>query len=194
MGGAAAAVLILCLGSVATVQAENFPGYADSSGEVVKNDFGDCWHTSSYTEADALVGCDREPEVVKAAPVPVFVPTTFSDVVYFDFDDSALSSSEQRSVDDVASRVASLSKVEEIQVVGHTDSVGNPDYNQILSEERAQTVVDRLVALGVPRQNISLRGMGEFEPASTNDTDEGRAQNRRAEIMVQYMREEMPQE
>ncbi|MGQ0585976.1 MAG: OmpA family protein [Gammaproteobacteria bacterium] len=71
-----------------------------------------------------------------------------------------------------------------IDVVGHTDSVGNEAYNQALSERRAASVKAYLVARGVDENRISVSGYGETLPRATNDTVEGRRLNRRVEIRV----------
>ncbi len=71
-----------------------------------------------------------------------------------------------------------------IRVVGHTDSVGGRQSNQILSEERAQAVVDYLVSQGVDASQLIASGFGETKPIADNTTEEGRAQNRRIEFVV----------
>ena len=72
----------------------------------------------------------------------------------------------------------------EIEVEGHTDSVGSDAMNQSLSENRAEAVRHYLQAQGVPEDTIVSRGFGETRPLATNDTAEGKAQNRRVEIVV----------
>ncbi len=72
-----------------------------------------------------------------------------------------------------------------INVVGHTDSRGSEDSNLGLSRRRAQAVADALIADGVAAARVSIRGEGELRPVATNETPEGRAQNRRVEIDVQ---------
>jgi len=69
-------------------------------------------------------------------------------------------------------------------VVGHTDSTGPADYNQGLSERRAQSVVDYLVSRGIDRDQLVASGKGETSPVATNETDDGRARNRRVEMVV----------
>lgn len=69
-----------------------------------------------------------------------------------------------------------------VQVSAHTDSVGSDSYNQALSERRAASVLQALVAEGVDRQRLSSQGKGEREPVASNDTAEGRARNRRVEL------------
>jgi len=70
------------------------------------------------------------------------------------------------------------------QVVGHTDSTGNPSYNQTLSVNRAQSVVNTLVQDGVAAPRLSAQGMGANQPIADNNTEAGRAANRRVEIYL----------
>jgi len=71
-----------------------------------------------------------------------------------------------------------------IAITGHTDSRGSEKSNMVLSQNRAAAVADELAADGVSRGRISTRGVGATMPVATNDTPEGRAQNRRVEIVV----------
>jgi outer membrane protein OmpA-like peptidoglycan-associated protein len=71
-----------------------------------------------------------------------------------------------------------------VQVVGHTDSDGDASYNQALSERRANTVADQVQAGGVPYSRLRTLGRGEEQPVASNLTPEGKAQNRRVEIII----------
>ena len=71
-----------------------------------------------------------------------------------------------------------------IRVVGHTDSVGTPERNQPLSERRATAVGELIAKQGVSKKRIKQEGRGEREPAASNDTVEGKRENRRVEIIV----------
>ncbi|HZD08210.1 MAG TPA: OmpA family protein, partial [Candidatus Limnocylindrales bacterium] len=71
-----------------------------------------------------------------------------------------------------------------LEVEGHTDAVGGDDYNQKLSENRAQAVRDYLIQQGIPDNAIVSRGLGKTQPVATNDTAEGRQQNRRVELVL----------
>ena len=71
-----------------------------------------------------------------------------------------------------------------VQVIGHTDNTGGADYNQRLSERRADSVADVLMNGGVPMSRLEIIGRGEDQPVASNLTDEGRAQNRRVEIVI----------
>ncbi|GAA4766061.1 OmpA family protein [Stakelama sediminis] len=71
-----------------------------------------------------------------------------------------------------------------VDVYGHTDSTGSAQYNQALSERRAQSVAGYLTSHGVQAARIATRGFGETQPIASNDTEEGRAENRRVEIKL----------
>lgn len=71
-----------------------------------------------------------------------------------------------------------------VHVIGHTDSTGSTNYNQTLSESRAQAVAYDLVNYGVAGARVDSKGQGESTPASTNSTPQGRSQNRRVEIYL----------
>ena len=71
-----------------------------------------------------------------------------------------------------------------LAVEGHTDSVGSDEYNQSLSERRAESVRDYFVQQGIPGDSISAQGFGKTEPVASNDTAEGRQQNRRVELIL----------
>jgi outer membrane protein OmpA-like peptidoglycan-associated protein len=71
-----------------------------------------------------------------------------------------------------------------LEVEGHTDAVGSDDYNQKLSENRAQAVRDYLVQQGIADNTIVSRGLGKTQPVATNDTPDGRQQNRRVELVL----------
>ncbi|MOA46899.1 Outer membrane porin F precursor [compost metagenome] len=71
-----------------------------------------------------------------------------------------------------------------IKVVGHTDSVGSDAYNQALSERRASSVAEYLLSQGVAPNKVTSEGRGESQPIADNETEEGRAKNRRVELHI----------
>ena len=71
-----------------------------------------------------------------------------------------------------------------LDVEGHTDSVGGDDYNQQLSEQRGESVRDYLTAQGMAAGSVTSKGFGKTQPVASNDTAEGRQQNRRVELVI----------
>jgi OOP family OmpA-OmpF porin len=101
--------------------------------------------------------------------------------VLFDFNKASLKAES----DSVLQRVLAFLQKDptlELEVQGHTDNVGGDDYNQKLSNARASAVLTWLVQHGVAANRLSFKGYGKTMPVASNDTDEGRARNRRVEI------------
>jgi OOP family OmpA-OmpF porin len=71
-----------------------------------------------------------------------------------------------------------------VLIEGHTDSIGDADYNMGLSVRRAQSVKDYIVSQGIAKERLSKKGFGESQPLESNETEAGRAQNRRVEFVV----------
>lgn len=109
---------------------------------------------------------------------------TLNGSVLFEFGQTALLPSALRRLDAVA-EVLRRHPDRQIVVEGHTDSVGSDAGNRALSQERAERVVEYLTRRGVPAESIRPVGRGETEPVATNRTQEGRANNRRVEIIVE---------
>jgi outer membrane protein OmpA-like peptidoglycan-associated protein len=72
----------------------------------------------------------------------------------------------------------------QLKLEGHTDSIGSDEYNLVLSQKRADAVRDYLVSQGVPAAHVSAIGLGKADPVASNDSDAGRQQNRRVEMIV----------
>jgi outer membrane protein OmpA-like peptidoglycan-associated protein len=90
----------------------------------------------------------------------------------------------QQKLDQVAKALGDLDDKQTVVVEGHTDSKGPDDANMVLSQARAESVRAYLVSRGVKPERISAIGRGEAQPVATNDTPEGRANNRRVEIVI----------
>lgn len=103
--------------------------------------------------------------------------------VTFDFDSASLQPDFFDVLDSVALVVEEFDQTV-LVVDGHTDSAGNPDYNQRLSERRAGTVARYLVNRGVNPVRIDSFGYGEEYPVATNETEPGRSSNRRVELTL----------
>jgi outer membrane protein OmpA-like peptidoglycan-associated protein len=105
------------------------------------------------------------------------------DAVTFDFNSASLKPQFRPALDGVASTLADYPQTV-VEISGHTDSVGSDAYNQRLSEERAGSVANYLVGKGLVRERFEIVGMGERYPVASNDSDDGRARNRRVEVRV----------
>jgi len=103
--------------------------------------------------------------------------------IYFDFDKTTLKSESFVELDKVVDLLKTNPSVE-IEISGHTDSKGSDDYNLNLSQGRSQSVVDYLISQGIESYRLSAQGYGETVPIDSNDTEEGRANNRRVEFTV----------
>jgi outer membrane protein OmpA-like peptidoglycan-associated protein len=108
--------------------------------------------------------------------------------ITFGFDSSALNPAFYGTLDRVAATLREYGQTI-IEVAGHTDNVGTDAYNQALSVRRAQAVADYLIGRGVNRDRIIVVGAGETRPVASNDTESGRAENRRVEITIVPLRE-----
>jgi OOP family OmpA-OmpF porin len=106
-----------------------------------------------------------------------------SDRVLFEVNKSDLSPEAVERIGKLAKALGSVD-IHGAGVEGHTDSSGSDQYNQQLSERRAAAVKAEFVRGGMPEANVRAVGKGEAQPIASNDTDEGRAQNRRVVIVV----------
>jgi len=104
--------------------------------------------------------------------------------VLFQFDRYQLTPEARRTVRDIGDVLKDV-KGRRIAVEGHTDTVGTFMYNKRLSENRAREVSRELEHRGIPRGQMSVSGFGEGRPIATNNTDAGRARNRRVEVIIE---------
>ena len=123
---------------------------------------------------------DKCPGTPKGAKVNKFGCWVLANV-HFDFDVSIIKPEHYRFLDEVA-EVFNMNPGLNVQVQGNTDNIGTEKYNMKLSLERAKSVMRYLVNKGVAANRLSIRGFGFSRPVATNDTDEGRALNRRVEM------------
>ena len=146
---------------------------ADSDGDGVPDSRDKCPGTRAGAKVDAN-GC----EIIESITINL-------DVEEFGFDSAKLTPAMETALADVADRINASKGDESLDIIGHTDSTGPADYNQKLSERRAQSVADFLAARGVDSGRMNVSGMGETSPIADNSTREGRSRNRRVEIQTQ---------
>lgn len=148
---------------------------SDSDGVVDSKD--ECPNTTAGAEVDAN-GCEGIAETVETINLRVQFPNNSAMI-----DDTY-----DLEIQKVADFMAEYPETT-VEIAGHSDSSGNADYNQALSQRRAEAVARRLTEnLGVAADRVTAVGYGEAEPVADNDTSAGRAQNRRVEARIQVRR------
>jgi len=149
----------------------------DSDNDGVVNSKDECPDTESGAEVDEQ-GCVGEEEAVETRELSIQFPLESAEI--------------DNRFDDELREVASFMEEHPqtvVEIAGHSDSTGPADYNQELSQRRAEAVAERLSStLGVDSDRVSARGYGEDEPVADNDTPEGRAENRRVEARISERR------
>jgi len=103
--------------------------------------------------------------------------------INFETDKSELLSNSFNELDKLYNLLKSNSSVK-IEVSGHTDNAGTENHNKQLSEARAKAVVDYLIEKGIKKERLSYKGYGSSKPIADNNTDEGKAKNRRVEFKI----------
>ncbi len=182
----------LLVAGVAQAERERAPGYVtDSSGNIVRGTRGECLRSSDWTPNRAVVvGCDG---VVLSAPVKTRkggptghnVAFIIPAATMFAFDSAELTEQGAKDLATYRDKITpELAQAFAVVIIGHTDNVGTPEYNLGLSKRRADSVRDFLIAGGAPPKILRTVGMGLDEPLVSNDTEEGRAKNRRVEVIV----------
>jgi len=199
--------LLISAGSVIDSReafADNVGYWTNSSGEVWKSGFGECWRGKDGTTDENCGGAapnldddgDGVPnseDICWTTPAGDTVdlygctisqePAVTLRGVHFATDSSALTS-EAKSILDSAVGAINARSSSLIDVEGHTDSRGSDSHNQALSERRAQSVADYLASHGVSASSLNPIGMGEGSPVASNDTRDGRRLNRRVDVIV----------
>ena len=155
-----------CPGTPAGVNVDVNGCPLDSDGDGVTDDRDACPGTRPGVSVDAK-GCE------------VFLKLESAQFAY----NSAQLTQGARLVLDQAAYDLRQSPNKQVEVAGHTDSRGSEDYNVKLSQRRALSVTEYLIKQGIDSQRLTVRGYGESQPIASNDTDAGRAANRRVELV-----------
>ena len=183
---------VLAAAAVQAQSRDETPGYVtDRYGNIVRTGGGECLHTGSWKPENAtIVGCDgvvleTEVEMIKGAPSGIVATAVIPGAALFSFDSAELTDEGKQAIEDYRKEVRpEFSEAYAGIIIGHTDNKGNPSYNLDLSKRRAQAVRDYLVSTGVAAEKLRVLGRGMEDPISSNDTEEGRAENRRVEVIV----------
>jgi OmpA-OmpF porin, OOP family len=148
-----------------------------SKGQVWKNGYGECWH-SEFGPPPGYNECNPRPMAQNVAPAPYVAPVavaaaparvhqkvTFDADVLFDFDKALLRPEGKAALDGFAGQLSGID-LEKIQVIGGTDRFGSDQYNQVLSEQRANAVKSYLVAKGIQPDAMHAEGTGKTKPGT----------------------------
>jgi outer membrane protein OmpA-like peptidoglycan-associated protein len=125
----------------------------------------------------------KEVPGVKVERVGEGIVVEFSESVLFGYDRSDLTTQSYQSLNKLVT-VLNRYPDTDLEIDGHTDNKGTHAYNQSLSERRAKAVSDYLMSHNINSARVTTRGMGESYPKYTNDTEAGRAGNRRVEFQI----------
>jgi len=159
---------------------ENEVQSARSAAESAKNTAAAAQSEAASAQT-ALATARQELQDLQAKQTERGMVMTLSDVL-FDTGQATLKPGADRAVDRLAQFLKD-SPGTHLVIEGHTDSVGTDDYNLALSQRRAQAVADTLIARGVSADRVQTKGLGKSYPVASNDTQAGRQQNRRVEIV-----------
>ena len=146
----------------------------------------------SFKESDPEPEPVKEEPVVEPEPEPVAEPEPAPveprkikvGKIYFGNNSDQIKATSNGALDTLAATLTDHPEIKKVRVVGHSDSIGNAEYNTALSKRRAKSVVDYLSAKGIDSARLEFDGVGPDEPIASNDTREGRAKNRRVEFKI----------
>ena len=208
----ALAAFAYAFSGVASAQAQ---GYANGPGGAIwKNNFGQCWRTGFWTPAMAIAECD--PDLVpKPAPAPVVIPppppapkpapkpeakpaakpkpVVLRSTISFASNKAALDELGKFRLDtDIIAKLGAVGAISYVHVNGHTDRLGSPQFNQKLSERRAEAVKAYLVSKGMNPSQLEVFGYGKTTPVKSCPDQKDRKAlnaclepNRRVEVELQ---------
>ena len=164
-------VALVASGTAMASEAHTKHGYVVSSQsqEIVRNNYGECWKDTYFDKAtQGRVECGDREAVAPVQQDPEYVDETvsLSTKTLFGFDKDNLRPEAQENLDALAQRLSNKN-VETVRVEGHTDFMGSEEYNQALSERRANVVANYLVGHGVASSKISAVGLGESQARMT---------------------------
>ena len=111
------------------------------------------------------------------------IKVTFDSGILFDFNKSTLKAEAKKQLDQFAAEMSDMTQTN-IDVYGHTDNVGTAEANKKVSAQRAEAVASYLTQKGIAKDRIKTEGLSYDYPVASNDTEAGRAQNRRVEIYI----------
>jgi outer membrane protein OmpA-like peptidoglycan-associated protein len=145
------------------------PGYRPNKGSV---------SVKSGETGTVRIVLEPTQTVVKDNKIMILTP------VYFDYNKDTIKSESFQILNDVAQTLTEHPELLKVEVAGHTDSDGSDTYNEDLSQRRVESVRRYLIEKGINGDRLVAKGYGESKPIASNKTDEGKAKNRRVELVI----------
>lgn len=150
----------------------------DSDGDGIPDDKDECPDIPEEKGGDGD-GCPDAPQIVLESGV-----INIRGKIVFEVASAELLPKNARLLELLAKLLNENDQIKRVEVEGHTDATGAETFNKQLSLQRAQAVVQALIQHGVKSDRLSTKGLGRSKPRSSNETEEGRARNRRVEFRV----------
>ena len=177
MSPRAVSVLLVVLWAGCVTSPQPIPG-GDIDGDGIIDAKDECPDAPEEKGGDGD-GCPDAPQMVLESGM-----INIRGKIVFDVASAELLPKNAKLLELLAKLLNENQQIRRVQVEGHTDATGDEAFNQQLSVQRAQTVGQALIQRGVKGDRLSTKGMGRTKPLSSNDTEEGRARNRRVEFRV----------
>lgn len=185
---------------VSPVTQENTPQQAEQV-EPVEQQSAQTEQVEQVTQAEQVeqsTQAEQVPPPVTEAPIPAPVSSemeqaeapaaesiNISGEALFEFDQAEVKPDERQKLSEVIDKIKGQQEVVEVVITGRADAIGPEAYNQELSKKRAENVKELLLSEGITSERVVIQALGEDQPVASNNTEDGRAQNRRVDISVQ---------
>ncbi|MBQ0015866.1 MAG: OmpA family protein, partial [Bacteroidales bacterium] len=143
---------------------------------------GYLFYSANFNIKHADKGITLEPLQVPLSPIEIGEQITLRNIFFETAQYELLPTSkvELKTLLDILEKNPQI----KVEIAGHTDNVGKSEANQTLSEQRAQSVYNWLIENGIDESRLSYQGYGDSKPIATNDTEQGRSQNRRTTMTI----------
>ena len=160
----------------------------DTDGDGYNDDVDRCpYDAEDFDEVEDEDGCPDEEVQQVVIEKRVVIENNFikiTEKIYFEFGNADIQERSYSLIDEIAETIVENTQLKKIRIEGHTDDVGSDIANLKLSQARANSVADAIASRGVERSRLDAVGFGEMRPKESNDTDDGRASNRRVEFII----------
>jgi outer membrane protein OmpA-like peptidoglycan-associated protein len=160
----------------------------DTDGDGYNDDVDRCpYDAEDFDNVEDEDGCPDEEIQQVVIEKRVVIENNFikiTEKIYFEFGKADIQERSFSLIDEIAATIVENDHIKKIEIRGHTDNVGSDIANLKLSQSRADSVANAIATRGVERSRLDAVGFGEMRPKESNDTEDGRAANRRVEFII----------